>query len=805
MLQHTDRTGALSVSLYRGDIDGLRAIAVTSVIIFHYFPTLLTGGFVGVDIFFVISGYLITGILQKDIAAGRFSLLRFYDRRIRRIFPALLVVIGASLATGYWLLAPGDYADLGLSAAYSAASFANIYFLNQTSYFDQKAILKPLLHLWSLGVEEQFYLAWPLLLFGINAIARGSRRAILLMTGGIALASFALAVREVNINPKAAFFLPHTRAWELGLGAMLALAPQLKLRANALEAVRGLGLALILCGCVALTEADPFPGANALAPCIGAGLLVWSSTSSSLISDVIGSGPLRFIGKISYSLYLWHWPLLVFYRWYNNGTEPTSVERFGIALAAVAIAWISWRVVEQPTRKWRIPPIVMVPGGLASAIALVAAAIFVVQQDGFPERIVISPETLKMTSQRVMWEWPCLQTRAFKELPGLPDELRPIDVPPGSYCVLGANWDSASAHGIIWGDSHSEHFAPMIDMIARSRNVAVLLYRACSPVIHAPDVNVVNADPTTGGSCAKSREDGIKFIADHQDIKLVMFAAAWSNYAAALYTHRPSSDSEASLSLLSEGLTDLFHRFEAPGREIYVIGDVPQWASLDPVPCALRDFGSLLRMPCSSDQRAVSFARYTSHHGRTDDVLADAATRGGAHFIPTAPKMCDGRSHCIVKIDDEFLYRDPSHIRRNLTEPVMKKFINLAGLEEPFAGFAVAKSASADRMDCPAGPEKVTLEPPFTHVDGNMYLVMRPDESPLADTDQDHSRSRTLICESGKLLWPPHNQSFDIIQSGMGRYSHYSAGILFSASDNSDPNTNGRRYEAVFFPDKVLN
>ena len=292
---------------YRPDIDGLRAIAVMLVVNFHAFPLAMPGGFIGVDIFFVISGFLITGIIARELSENRFSLIGFYNRRIRRIFPALIVVLAAVLVMGWLWMLPHAYAQLSSDVFASAAFAANFALMLQSGYFDIESAKKPLLHLWSLGIEEQFYLAWPLVLI----IAARWRLRWLEIAGGIALASFAMNVALVGHDPVATFYLPVTRAWELLVGAVLALAwARVDQSGTASNRRATIGLALIVLAAAVLNVDRAFPGWWALLPIAGSALLL-SAPASWVNRTLLGWPPVVWIGLISYPLYLWHWPLLV--------------------------------------------------------------------------------------------------------------------------------------------------------------------------------------------------------------------------------------------------------------------------------------------------------------------------------------------------------------------------------------------------------------------------------------------------------------------------------------------------------------
>ncbi|MCB5200694.1 acyltransferase, partial [Loktanella sp. TSTF-M6] len=296
---------------YRRDIDGLRTLAVVPVVLGHAGLGLFAGGFVGVDVFFVISGFLITGILVRELEQGRFSLIDFYERRARRILPALFVVLAACIVVFWFLLLPQHYVVIGKAGIASLLFSSNIYFFRiDSAYFANATSMQPLLHTWSLAVEEQFYIVFPVLLWLIAAWRRTSRT---LLIAGLSLASFALAVWMVPRHPVAAFYLTPTRVWELGLGALLALGafPALRHRLLA-ELVAAAGLVAIAWAVFTLDKTDPFPGLNALAPCLGAVAIIWAGQSQiTLTGRLLSTRGMVGIGLMSYSLYLVHWPVLV--------------------------------------------------------------------------------------------------------------------------------------------------------------------------------------------------------------------------------------------------------------------------------------------------------------------------------------------------------------------------------------------------------------------------------------------------------------------------------------------------------------
>lgn len=336
---------------YRADIDGLRAVAVLSVIGFHAFPYKITGGFVGVDIFFVISGFLISSIIFDNLNRGCFSFAEFYSRRIKRIFPALLVVLIGCYAFGWFALFADEYEQLGKHIAGGAAFVSNFVFLRESGYFDNSAETKPLLHLWSLGIEEQFYIVWPLLLW----FSWKQRFNLLTVTIVIALISFALNIIGVRSNAVAAFYSPVIRFWELLIGSLLA---YIKLqrksffaapthRLNNVQSV--LGAFLITIGIVLLTKEHSMPGWWALLPTVGAALIISAENQAWLNSRILSNRVLVWFGLISYPLYLWHWILLSFAR-ILEGTTPSRGVRTTAVLISIVLAWLTYKLIEKPIR-----------------------------------------------------------------------------------------------------------------------------------------------------------------------------------------------------------------------------------------------------------------------------------------------------------------------------------------------------------------------------------------------------------------------------------------------------------------------
>jgi len=402
-----DGMKAAHATSYRPDIDGLRAIAVLSVVAFHAFPTVIRSGFVGVDIFFVISGYLISSIIFQNLAAKRFSFIDFYARRIRRIFPALILVLTVSLVVGAILLMPDDFRRVGKHSAAGAAFVANLALWQEANYFDVASDTKILLHLWSLGVEEQFYVIWPALIWG--AWRARLRRLPLLFT--ILFASLAFSILATPLNQVAAFYSPTARFWELATGAVLAQIDFNRPRIVAwIEGIVGrtirtlafepdvdedkccrdflslLGLGLIVPSFFVITRPHEFPGWWALMPVVGAYLTIAGGPGAWLNRFLLSNPVLVWFGLISYPLYLWHWPLLAFARIYYGSSAPPTIVVAGLMVGAIVLAWLTYHFVERPVRfgfqrRWTVR---VLSGAMATIAALGCVDMLM---DGLPGRL----------------------------------------------------------------------------------------------------------------------------------------------------------------------------------------------------------------------------------------------------------------------------------------------------------------------------------------------------------------------------------------------------------------------------------
>ncbi len=467
-----------STSHYRADIDGLRGIAVLLVFAYHLGTARCRGGFVGVDVFFVISGYLIGSIILSEIESSKFSLASFYERRIRRILPALFVVLCVSCCFAYRYLLPVESTEFAKSLLAATFSASNIFFLHQSGYFDGPAAMKPLLHTWSLAVEEQFYLFLPLFLLAIRRCSPTRKRYWVI---SVATISFLISVVGVFRSREATFYLAHTRAWELLLGTLIAMDLFPMISPVWRNVAASIGLVLIACASYFFNSATPFPGAFALVPCVGAALIIAAGRSGpSVIGQALSFSPLVFVGMISYSLYLWHWPVIVFQGIGGlliPGVPPRLAKLTALAVSFV-IATLSWRFVEQPFRGrgFRISRPAIFRLAAASAAALLALGGSALLTNGWPSRF--PAEAVKVAS---FLETSDTSTRSQYRVGSCfltgRDTYAQFDV---SACLKR---DAHKKNYLLIGDSHAAQLWYGLESVFPEVNVMQATASGCKPTL----------------------------------------------------------------------------------------------------------------------------------------------------------------------------------------------------------------------------------------------------------------------------------------------------------------------------------
>jgi len=642
---------------YRPDIDGLRAVAVLAVAFGHAHLPGFAGGFVGVDVFFVISGYLITQILTRELERGTFSVLGFYERRIRRIFPALFVVQLVTLAIGCWLLLPDDLVALARSAVATTFFSANFLFFGEAGYFERASWTKPLLHTWSLAVEEQFYILFPALL--LFARQRLSGRYVAPIAA-IVLVSFAACVIGTHNYPEANFYLAPMRAWELGAGCLLALGGErAALRGVARELAALTGAALIAYSVVCYSDDTHFPGVTALPPVLGAALILWAGIGgSSAIGRALSTRPAVFIGSISYSLYLWHWPLLV-YAAYLLLRPLTRLEASGVVLLSVALAAGSWRFVERPFRgaRSRIRARPLFAAAASVSVATAALGVAIAASDGLPQRA--GEQVLRFVETR-------------RERASLTARCSGGDGEPSHAPFKKALGDSRSAQPsfVVWGDSYACMLAETLaSMGAREGRSGLLAWAGgCPPLL-------LRWDPSERDDCATANERVFAAIAADPRLTDVVLIARWAYYFDGhgygnerIQAAWPSSLSagdgpEHRPAAIDTALDRTVARLVREGRRVWVVGPIPEvgW-----------DVPSVLARAAMHGWTIDIDPRPTDFHARQRMVfpaLDRLAAQPGVGVLYPHERLCS-ESTCTVVENGVALYSDPDHVSRAGAERV---------------------------------------------------------------------------------------------------------------------------------------
>lgn len=458
---------------YRSDIAGLRAVAVLPILLFHAGVNALPGGFIGVDVFFVISGFLITSIICHEMDAGVFSQIEFYRRRVARIVPALSLVLISTLIAGYFLLLPFEMRDLGKSVASAALFVSNFFFMFKADYFGGAAESKPLLHTWSLAVEEQFYIFYPI---GIYIIKRWAAKMLKPALCIGVLSSLALAFLLNYIKPDAAFYLIPSRAWELGAGGLIALNffPAIRSR-FAKQVIAVGGLAAIILGCFLVTSELPFPAPWALVPVIGTVLLI-AYGQGAITSHLLSAPPMTFIGDISYSTYLWHWPVITFYR-LLTGNELDLPETVALVSVSIALAWLTYLLVERPSlKKFRNgTPLPVALGGLG---VLVSVAVLALLASINSDRFGRYPAEIGRIASYASYT----ETQEYKYQYFDRDQCLEASRNNGASTCLRYSADKRNV--LIFGDSHATQYWRAFSEKYADDNVMKASTSGCRPTVH---------------------------------------------------------------------------------------------------------------------------------------------------------------------------------------------------------------------------------------------------------------------------------------------------------------------------------
>ena len=703
---------------YRPHIDGLRGIAILAVVLYHAKLFGITGGFVGVDVFFVISGFLITSIIVRDIRAGTFSLLGFWERRFRRIIPALIVVMLCSaIAAFFFILYPTDYRHFGNTLIAQSVFASNILFMLTDNYFDQPSKSSPLLHTWSLSVEEQFYVLFPFFVLfsmwlaqcawvrhGMSRMGKwmalsvrvalqpiqrrpiacevsqhpkgresmNGERVLLIIVLFIAIVSFMSNVWFVDIASSARFVIPFflhgafsqttyatvgfyflpMRAWELALGIVIALCG-IKIRMQYLaEAMSICGLMAILISVFLFDESTAFPGIVALIPTCGASAIILANEYHKTISGAMLSfSGLVWIGLISYSLYLWHWPLFVFAQ-IISPFPLSSWNMTGLVVLAFVCAWLSYTLIETPFRlKYiRMTRTQTISYGIISLLCIALVGVLIQKDEkGVMNRMPASARTfLEEVPDRTQSDSPCFQ------FPG--DAAR-----YGGLCRIGDTHTKLHPQFIVWGDSHAETLSPLFDTLGKKFGIQGVVFNqgACAPILGAHQ-SPPNPD------CEQEKKFAMEYIRDN-NIKYILLVARWSYYVRGGpdetskgfitdSTHASRSEADAS-SVLERHMKSMIHEFVEGGRNVVIVKQVPEQFYFG----TREAFYSAVHTH-NVPSRAVSAEVHTAYQLSTNTILDRFVMEKGVSVIDPSKILCTDGITCELRAEGNFLYRDENHL-----------------------------------------------------------------------------------------------------------------------------------------------
>lgn len=621
---------------YRPDIDGLRAISIILVLLFHINLFDVTGGFIGVDVFFVISGYLITSIILRHIEKGDFSLLNFYERRIRRIFPALIAVLVVSLIFGWLLMMPKEFSTFGSSLAATSAFGSNIFFWREAGYFSMGGSFKPLLHTWSISVEEQFYIIFPLCLMVTFAWFKKLTVPLIFLSiiASLGLSEWAISSGRDNV----AFYLLPTRAWELAIGSLLAFSILPQLSNQYIKAALSItGVALIVACGFLYTEYTRFPGLMAMVPTLGAAMFIYAGMQQQTTFNKLLSGRFwTFTGKISYSLYLWHWPIIVFGQYYLM-RDFLFHEKIIVVIFCFFLAALSWKFIEQPFRAHHRTYNRKILFSVALSIMLILGTIgFTIHSKmGVPERF----------SDEVR-----LLTDATKGL-GTPD-----------YGLKGFKWrDRLSGDPsaekftyLIWGDSHANALSPALSNASEKFGVKGLLLKepGCLPSL------TLTAEDLTQ-DCWDFNQ-ATKKILDDFDFEEIFLIARWTAYPRWFAEAGEYANTETRQKF-KDLLSDTIKGLNAMGYQVHIVAEVPK--------AATKQVPSMLAR-AKLNKRDVNFsstlAEYLDMQKHIFKIFDELQKEHSVNVIYLHHLLCDLKietdEYCRIHQDGHSLYFDDDHL-----------------------------------------------------------------------------------------------------------------------------------------------
>jgi peptidoglycan/LPS O-acetylase OafA/YrhL len=630
-----------AVDNYRPDIDGLRAFAVLSVVLYHAFPEVVRGGYVGVDIFFVISGFLITSILFTENTEHRFSLTAFYGRRIRRIFPALAVCLAAVLAYGFVSLMPFELAQLGKHVFFGASFLSNIALWSESGYFDGATSLKPLLHLWSLGVEEQFYILWPVLLWMAFQMKAAIGRLLAVLFLGSFAVNIALSVTSISGD----FYLPISRFWELLAGAGLAWRHKIAFAPNVRSWISFAGLAALLISVALFTPGIRFPGWAALLPVVGAMAVILAGPEATVNRTVFSNRTAVFVGLISYPLYLWHWPLISYAYVIRMGRAPTHLMAVALVAASFLFAWATYRFVESPVRfgvhRHRRTLIVAV-----CVAALGAGGLAVWIDGGVSERFPAGLDIQKVNAAKL--------DVTYEPTKGM-DVLDYHSCSAGDGCKFGIRSGYALVshlgHGerklALAGDSLLFQYGPRVQQLADEGRLAADTYFVTGPSC-APVPGITQRDGWVV-DCSKVPSN-LSELVRREKVQSVVLGASWIGYENEKVLverdgRRLPLNTVEGQDAFYANLEDYVRLLQTLGAKVYLVRGVPSFKPrFNPAQMVTRSVTGFRIDPDFDKPEPVAGIR--AIHTIVDAKLRAIAERTGAKLLDVFPDICGSGEGC---------------------------------------------------------------------------------------------------------------------------------------------------------------
>jgi len=647
---------------YRPDIDGLRAISVMAIFAFHLGFSGFSGGFVGVDIFFVISGYLIVPKIADGLWQGNFSLVEFFEKRARRILPALILVLVFSFVVGFFVLGPREYREFALSAFATIVFGANIFFSDRSDYFADAAHQKPFLHAWSLGIEEQFYILIPLILMACWAFFKFSPKRVILV---ITIASFIYNVVFIRIDETHTFYLPMSRFWELGLGGLIALYTR-DLHVPKWGSLFSAFIGLILLGIAifAIDDQVRYPGEAVLLPVIGAAFLIFSGQYGlTPINRILGTLPFRYIGRLSYSIYLIHWPVIVFTRLYLS--RPLELtEQIMILLFSILWAALSWQFMERKVLSRTNIQFGRIAAGLVASLAVcLVMAGFVAFSNGIPSRM--SDKSLQVAT--------VLEAERRGHKKNCDTRLSLGDGPYSKYkiCQYG---DKAGKKILFLGDSHSG----MI-LGAYYRLYGKGEYRVSSAGIpDCPPLISVETTRRKNREICRAFVDRMMFYIDESKTDIVVIASRWANLASDYRSPGDGGrshtifdlDADRKVMSLGDALTRTINRISKSGARTIIVGPVPEIPYHVP-DTLVRSWSGIGVLP------DVKKSDFDLRQAKVMSALTQVESQTQATVIYPHEEMCDS-DRCYVSRNGLALYTDDDHLSvegaRSIVDKLRQQF-----------------------------------------------------------------------------------------------------------------------------------